>query len=923
MKTRYPWLSIACAAISLLGVAPRALAEVDEVGTVASAMSETAAESTTAESTTAETAVAEPVAAEAVAAPTSADATEEAEAGRQGASNAVDAEPTGDMPSRRQTVRAEFFPSAEAPPLVELGAAIEPWPLSPPFACARSALVEADAKRAMNCLQGATATTSPERYIHALALERAARPKEAAPILDALAADYAPLADHCRYLAGKSFEAIGSVTDALRSYESVASGSSLADDARLGQARMLRRLGRHAEAIDLLMPIADRPRRNWGRDVVAEAIFAVAETRADMGEKAAAAALFLKVWSDHARSPLSGPALDRAQALQAAPTVEHRVRRAESLLQQHRNQQALDMIRPFVETPPATLSESGLCRARSVMGRALRKLRRHAQAVEVLAPLVDNCAPDDAWAAGVYTAGMSATHLEPARAIDFYLRLEEVLPESALADDALFLAAGIHEREGAHRKARRLLRRLILCHPTGDYRAEALFQLAWISRKEGLLFEALDAFESVERDYFDRDLDAAVRARYWKARVLDELGRADEATANFEAIAALHPAGFYGLLARTQLGQRPPADSNSNAEFNSNLNADASLTENANTNANDHSDAKATFNSESIATENETPEGAKTDTASSQPSDSSISSISNSELTASDNSPLPARSNAEENSAAPLKLLPDAPPPMMVRALADDPRLVSAIELLRLGFSQEAADELLRIERLPLRHPHPPEDLATLTRLIATTPRARSAHVVARNDLKRLLLTAPESRWMPVWKAAYPQFFRGEIESRAVPLALDPDLLQALIREESAFDARAGSWAGAMGLCQLMMPTAKEVAGWLGVRGPLTRARLCEPDLNIWMGATYLSHLLQRFRGNAALAVAAYNAGAGAVRKFLRLYEGDALDEFIEEIPYEETRHYVKRVLGTMATYQMLYERDLAPMLGRLKIEVK
>ena len=106
MKTRYPWLSIACAAISLLGVAPHALAEVGEVGTVASAMSETAAESTTAESTTAEsttaeTAVAEPVAAEAVAAPTSADATEEAEAGRQGASNAVDAEPTGDMPSRR------------------------------------------------------------------------------------------------------------------------------------------------------------------------------------------------------------------------------------------------------------------------------------------------------------------------------------------------------------------------------------------------------------------------------------------------------------------------------------------------------------------------------------------------------------------------------------------------------------------------------------------------------------------------------------------------------------------------------------------------------------------------------------------------------------------------------------------------------
>ncbi len=950
MKTRYPWLSIACAVISLLGIWPRAFAGTREVGTdgapVASAMS----------AKTAETATAATVAGE-----SSTNVAAESEEAGAGTSNAAEAGPNRDAPSRRQTVRADFFPPDEALPLVELGTAIEPWPLSQPFACARDALSEADAKRAMSCLQGATPVTTPERYLLALTLERAAQPREAAPLFEALAVDYAPLADHCRYLAGKSFEAIGSAEAALRAYESVALGSSLADDARLGQARMLRRLGRHTEAIDLLTPIAARPPRNWGREVAAEAMFQLAETRESLGEKEQAAALFLRLWSERARSPLSNAAFDRARALQVSPTVEHRVRRAESLLNLHRNEKALELIRPFVESPPATLSEEGLCRARSVMGRALRKLRRHAQAVEVLAPLVDHCEPDDAWAAGVYTAGISATHLEPARAIDFYLRLEEVLPESGLADDALFLAAGIHEREGAHHKARRLLRRLILRHESGDYRAEALFQLAWISRKEGLLNEALDAFESVERDYFDRDLDAAVRARYWKARVLDELGRADEATANYEAIALLHPAGFYGLLARTQLGQRPPVEAtvetsveasdapaiatpvqapveprpesapalaeaaNANTELNLNapsesaeLNATApsentgdqatnAVEQNAKTVV--HSNSNAELKANVTAPSENT--GDQATNAVEQNAKTAVHSNSNAEL----------KANSELN--APLRLLPDTPPPMMVRALADNPRLTSAIELLRLGFSREAADELLRIERVPLRHPHPPEDLATLTRLIATTPRARSAHVVARNDLKRLLLTAPESRWMPVWKAAYPRFFRAEIESRATPLALDPDLLQALIREESAFDARAGSWAGAIGLCQLMMPTAKEVAGWLGVRGPITRARLCEPDLNIWMGATYLSRLLQRFHGNAALAVAAYNAGAGSVRKFLRLYEGDALDEFIEEIPYEETRHYVKRVLGTMATYQMLYERDPTPMLGRLNVEVE
>ena len=62
--------------------------------------------------------------------------------------------------------------------------------------------------------------------------------------------------------------------------------------------------------------------------------------------------------------------------------------------------------------------------------------------------------------------------------------------------------------------------------------------------------------------------------------------------------------------------------------------------------------------------------------------------------------------------------------------------------------------------------------------------------------------------------------------------------------------------------------------------------------------------------------MAAYNAGAGSVRKFLARYPGDELDEFIEEIPFEETRFYVKRVLGSMATYQMLYGVESAPVLS-------
>ncbi len=846
-----------------------------------------------------------------------------AAAAEAGAPAALEA-PTGPGLGR-QLVRAGFFPPKAPLRAVSLGTSIEEIELSPPFACARAALRAGAIAKALACLGRAQPASLPERYLEGLVLQRAARLSEAAPLFEALAQEYPALADHCRWLAGKSFESLGAHGDALRAYAGIDPGSSLADDARLGQARALRRLGRPAEALAVLEPMAARQPRSWGRDTAAEALFAMAEIREGLGEREAAAALFLRLWSERARSPLSAPALRRAQSLRASPSVELKVARAQSLLDLHRNEQALALIRPIVERPPKELSEADRCRARSIMGRALRKLRRHAQAVEVLTPLVEGCAPDSAWAAGVYTAGMSATHLEPARAIAFYRRLEEVLPESELADDALFLAAGIHERQGEFRQARRLLRRLILRHRSGDYRAEALFQLAWLSRKEGLLESALGAFAQIERDYAELDLEAAVRARYWKARVLDELGRPEEATANYEAITADHPAGFYALLARTQLGQRPAiASPPGEAAALEAPSGDPAAEMAAVPEAGEPLAATSDIDVDAGGTDPLSAEvGAAQPPAPGADGGTAAPASSVARRDADALAEAEAEPGAPEEAPAlpPLKLLPDEAPEMRVIALADNPRLASAVELLRLGFAREAAEELLRIDRSALRHPHPPEDLAALTRLIGQAGRPRSAHVVARSDLKRLFLTAPEGAWLPVWKAAYPELFRREIEARAAPLNLDPDLLQALIREESAFDPRAGSWAGAMGLCQLMMPTAREVAGWLRVQGPITRERLFEPDLNIWMGATYLSRLLRQFKGNAALAVAAYNAGAGSVNKFLKRYEGNALDEFIEEIPFEETRHYVKRVLGSMATYQMLYERDPAPVLGQLTIE--
>ena len=112
-----------------------------------------------------------------------------------------------------------------------------------------------------------------------------------------------------------------------------------------------------------------------------------------------------------------------------------------------------------------------------------------------------------------------------------------------------------------------------------------------------------------------------------------------------------------------------------------------------------------------------------------------------------------------------------------------------------------------------------------------------------------------------------------------------------------------------MGLTQLMVPTAGSTARRLSLPAP-TAQELTDPRLNIRLGASYLGDLLRRFGGSAPLALAAYNAGESKARAWWRARGSLPLDEFVEEIPIQETRAYVKRVLRSYAAYRMLYGKE-------------
>jgi soluble lytic murein transglycosylase len=133
---------------------------------------------------------------------------------------------------------------------------------------------------------------------------------------------------------------------------------------------------------------------------------------------------------------------------------------------------------------------------------------------------------------------------------------------------------------------------------------------------------------------------------------------------------------------------------------------------------------------------------------------------------------------------------------------------------------------------------------------------------------------------------------------------IDPALIYAVMRQESAFNSKALSPAGARGLMQLMPATAERLAKELGE--PFDAAALVQPGTSLRLSAHYLKKLLTAFGGNVPLAVASYNAGPVAVRRWLENGQQLGLDVFVARIPYEETLEYVERVMGNFARYRYL-----------------
>ena len=241
---------------------------------------------------------------------------------------------------------------------------------------------------------------------------------------------------------------------------------------------------------------------------------------------------------------------------------------------------------------------------------------------------------------------------------------------------------------------------------------------------------------------------------------------------------------------------------------------------------------------------------------------------------------------------------PEAPP--QLKGVWESQPLRTAMFLFVVGEEERAASMMGAM----LGKPMADGLLAELGDVFRYFRRFRLQYRITANyfysDLKRL----PVSK-TPVWQHAYPRAFWGHVLEQTSNHRVSPFFVLAVMREESNFHVAAGSVAGAKGLMQLMPATARMVAKRHGV--PYDESALITPKLNIVLGTLYLKNVLKRNNWNPVFAAASYNAGPNAVKKWVREFGNLPLDEFVERIPYNETRAYVKRVMTSYLVYRELY----------------
>ena len=236
------------------------------------------------------------------------------------------------------------------------------------------------------------------------------------------------------------------------------------------------------------------------------------------------------------------------------------------------------------------------------------------------------------------------------------------------------------------------------------------------------------------------------------------------------------------------------------------------------------------------------------------------------------------------------------------------PDFAAATLLAKAGLKSEAAEYTRRLLDRNRRN----RALALLAaRASADAGDFRRVSIVLVNHFVEYLYQRATDLPEDFWQLVYPRPFWEEIQASADAHDVDPFLLLALMRQESRFDPRARSPVGAVGLFQIMPYTAAALGPQAGVGaldGSNAAGELLKPSVNVAIAATLLSNLTTMFGDAIPPVIASYNAGEDLVSVWWQATTGLAEDQFVDSIPYRQTRQFAREVLANYSAYRRLYQ---------------
>lgn len=475
-----------------------------------------------------------------------------------------------------------------------------------------------------------------------------------------------------------------------------------------------------------------------------------------------------------------------------------------------------------------------------------------------------------------------------------YQRAYDLAPKAKNAVNSLFLAAFTSYQMQDYDGASRRFERLVRAYPRSRQARDSQWHLAWIRYLRGDYMGAAESFKALSQPprrksnrrrrggaVASADLVAPDRVQYWIAMSYLKMGKSQDAVPIFQKLARDPSLGYYSILAYHRLlgipGAAMPVEVESRmglrrAENETSAPSEEELKEAAEASA---EDAAAEY-AQDIKDEESESETDSTD------------------------------AETEEGSEAEAPPVLEAPPADLPPNFKD-PRLVQKFERARdlnlVGLEDAARRELREIEK---RARSAADRKLLMTEYAALGSYERSSYLGEVGFGTARLRTGLKGESRQYWEYAYPRAWDAAVQKASRSTSVSQELIWSIMRAESHFRFDAQSPVGALGLMQVMPFTGRKVADLLEMKDFDVKTLLI-PETNIRLGSRYLQRLVEKFEGKVPLVAASYNAGPHRVYAWIRNFGTLDMDEFIEHIPFVETRNYVKRVARNFQIYGLLY----------------